>query len=98
METSASFEVRSAPLPYSTMGDRPRSEPVRSRAMGLYLAESCDLESQRAGKEETRAYGRAPKSRRSFTLLCPLPPMLTPRPTECCAGPVGCSVQTVRGV
>jgi hypothetical protein len=42
METSASFEARSAPLPYSTTGEqRSRDEPSGSKAMGLYLEAAC---------------------------------------------------------
>ena len=42
METSASFEARSAPLPYSTTGkQRSRNEPYGSKAMGLYLEAAC---------------------------------------------------------
>ncbi len=42
METSASFEARSAPLPYSTTGkQRSRDEPSGSKAMDLYLEVAC---------------------------------------------------------
>jgi hypothetical protein len=50
--------------------DRPRSEPLRSRATGLYLEEACKLERWSAQRGKREFIGKAPES---LQLYAPMP-------------------------